>query len=164
MAKKKSNNFICFNSDIHIDAVSKVSYHLTNDLISFMNATVKYSIVPTWGYLNQTTGEWSGMVGEILSDTADIGATPLFLTGNRVSLLEYISRPTAARGGFMFRAPKLSYTNNIYLLPFDRLLWMCLGFLVLVIALFLFGAVMIELKVLKSLEVRLECVFLLSSH
>ncbi len=118
-----------------------------------MNATVKYSIVPTWGYLNQTTGQWSGMVGEILNDTADIGATPLFLTGNRVSILEFISHPTATRVGFVFRAPKLSYTNNIYLLPFDRLLWMCLGFLVLVIAFFLLGAVMIELKVFKSLEV-----------
>lgn len=66
--------------------------------MAFVNATIKYSIVSTWGYKNQTTGKWNGLVGEILSDEADIGATPLFFTKDRVSILEYISRPTSARG------------------------------------------------------------------
>lgn len=94
------------------------------------------------------------MVGQLFSNEADIGGSALFFTTDRVATLEYISRPSSARGGFVFRAPKLSYTNNIYILPFDRLLWMCLAVLIFVIAMFLFAAVMIELKVFTSLEVR----------
>ncbi|XP_037036713.1 ionotropic receptor 75a-like [Bradysia coprophila] len=139
--------------DIHIDAVSKVGYHLTNHVATiFLNATLKYSIVSTWGYQNATTGQWNGMVGELLRDEADIGSTALFFTPKRISLLEYISRSTSAVGGFLFQAPKLSYTSNIYALPFNRLLWICLFALVLVIAGFLCGAVLMELKVLRNYE------------
>ncbi|KAG4080335.1 hypothetical protein HA402_010827 [Bradysia odoriphaga] len=84
--------------DIHLDAVSKVGYHLTNHVArTFLNATLKYSVVSTWGYQNATTGQWNGMVGELLRDEADIGSTALFFTPQRVSLLEYISRSTSAQ-------------------------------------------------------------------
>lgn len=144
-----------YDRDIHIDAIGKVGYHLTNHVIkTFLNATVKYSIVPTWGYQNATTGQWNGMVGELLRKEADIGATALFFTPQRVSQLEYIAHTTSARGGFIFQAPKLSYTNNIYALPFDALLWKCLVILVIVIMVFLGGAVLTELNVFKSVKVR----------
>lgn len=143
-----------FDRDIHVDTISKISYQLTNHLMIFVNGSVKYSIVSTWGYKNQTTGKWNGMVGELLDNEADIGATGLFFITDRVALLEYISNPSSLRGGFIFRAPKLSYTNNIYLLPFDRLLWICLAILVLAIAACLGGAVMIELKILPDSKVR----------
>lgn len=143
-------------SDTHIDSVSKVCFKLTNELIAFLNATVKYSIVPTvptFGYINKTTKEWNGLIGDFLNDRADVGATPLFIIAERLPLLEYITNPTAVRGGFIFRAPKLSFINNIYALPFDRMLWICLAVLVFVITILLWGSVMIELKMFKSLQV-----------
>lgn len=94
------------------------------------------------------------MVGDLLNDKADIGATGLFFTPDRVSMLEYISMTSDASMGFVFRSPKLSYTNNIYLLPFDRLLWMCLLLLVFVIAICLGGAVLFELRALSNTQVR----------
>lgn len=139
--------------DKHIDTISKLGYQLTNHLVQFVNGIVKYSIVPTWGYKNQTTGKWNGMVGEILSNEAEIGASPLFFTPGRVSMLEYISRPSQANLGFVFRSPKLSYTNNIYLLPFDRLLWMCLLLLVFVLAMCMGGTLLFELKTLSNVKV-----------
>ncbi|KAJ6641128.1 BTB/POZ domain-containing protein 6-A [Pseudolycoriella hygida] len=140
--------------DVHIDALSKVTYILTKELMRFVNATVKYNILSTWGYKDKTTGKWNGVVGQLISNEADVGASPLFFIAERVSLVEYISRPTSADGGFIFRAPKLSYTNNIFLLPFDRFLWMCLCGLVLLIAMFLGGTVFIESKIVKS---EIEC-------
>lgn len=123
-------------------------------MIEFVNGTAIYSIVPTWGYKDPTTGESNGMMGELLRNEADIAATPFFFRSDRVTLMEYISRPSPTVGAFMFRSPKLSYTNNIYILPFDRLLWMCLALLVIIIAICLSGAMVFELKVLWNSEVR----------
>lgn len=143
-----------FDRDIHIDAMSKVAYKLTNHLMQFVNATVTYSIVTTWGYKNQKTGEWTGLVGALQRNEADIAVSPMVLTSERLYIVDYLTRPTFARAAFIFRAPKLSYTNNIYLLPFDRFLWMSVACLVVLIVICLGGAVMIEMKVFSNLEVR----------
>lgn len=111
-----------------------------------MNGTVSYSVVPSWGYKNKSTGEWTGMVGQLLCNEADIGATALFFTTERISKIEYISHSSSTSAGFIFLSPKLSYTNNLYALPFERLLWICSLILVLVMTLCLVLAVVFELK------------------
>ncbi|XP_037047075.1 glutamate receptor ionotropic, delta-2-like isoform X1 [Bradysia coprophila] len=130
--------------DLHIDAEAKYSYQLTKHLISFVNATATFSIVPSWGYRNKTSGSWTGMIGELLRNEADIGATGLFFTTERIPVIEYISHSSTASAGFIFLSPKLSYTDNLYILPFDRLLWISLSILVLVLALWLVAAIVLE--------------------
>lgn len=83
----------------------------------------------------------SGMVGQLIRNEVEIGATPLFMTADRVALIQYIARPSSARSRFLFRAPKLSYTDNVYVLPFDSFVWLCL------VALVLFTAFMLALTV-----------------
>jgi glutamate receptor, ionotropic, invertebrate len=106
--------------DKHIDTITKVNYILTNHLVGFLNATVSYSVVPTWGYLNTDTGIWSGMIGELTENFADLGASPLFFTIDRVPVIEYLAMTSETRSKFIFRSPKLSYTDNVFLLPFDK--------------------------------------------
>lgn len=134
-------------SDKHIDTITKVNYVLTNHMIAYANATVQYSVVSTWGYLNKSTGQWDGMIGQLVNDDADIGASPLFFTGDRVAIIQYIAMPSSTTSVFIFRAPKLSYTDNVFLLPFDNLVWLCLIALVVVTAIFLTGAIFSEWKV-----------------
>lgn len=62
--------------DKHIDTITKVCFILTNHLISYLNASVKYSIVPSWGYLD-ANGEWSGMIGQLVRNEADLGGSDL---------------------------------------------------------------------------------------
>lgn len=133
--------------DKHIDTITKVNYALTNHLVSYVNATVRYSVVSTWGYRNKTTGDWDGMIGELVNNISDIGASPLFFTSDRVSIIQYIAMPSPTTSEFIFRAPKLSYTDNVFLLPFDNLVWLCLLALVLVTAIFMTGAIFAEWKV-----------------
>lgn len=121
--------------------------------MSYVNGTVKYSIVSSWGYKNKTTGQWTGMIGEVLRNEADIGATALFFTTERISVIEYISHSSTANSGFLFLSPKLSYTNNLYALPFERLLWICSLILVLLMTLCLVVAVVFELKTFAHSEV-----------
>lgn len=93
-----------------------------------------------------STGQWTGMIGQVLRNEADICATGLFFTTERISRVEYIARTSTASSSFIFLSPKLSYTNNLYVLPFDPLLWLCLLILVLVLTLCLVVAVIFELK------------------
>nr|QGW45454.1 ionotropic receptor 75d [Bradysia odoriphaga] len=132
--------------DKHIDTITKVCYILTNHLISYLNATVSYSIVSSWGYAD-ANGEWSGMIGQLVRNEADLGATSLFFTADRVSVIQYIAMPSSTGSAFIFRAPKLSYTDNIFLLPFDDLVWICLGCLVLITAVCLLITVLAEVKI-----------------
>lgn len=84
------------------------------------------------------------MVGELVHNDVELGASPLFMTVERLPIIQYIAMPTPTGSRFVFRAPKLSYTDNVYLLPFDSLVWYCLLLLVLLTATFLCIAVTLE--------------------
>lgn len=86
------------------------------------------------------------MVGQLIRNEAELGASPLFMTTDRVPLIQYIAMPTPTGSRFVFRSPKLSYTDNVFLLPFDNLVWYCLIVLVIVTALFLTCSVTLEWK------------------
>lgn len=84
------------------------------------------------------------MVGELLRNEAELGASPLFMTTDRVPLIQYIAMPSPTGSRFVFRAPKLSYTDNVFLLPFNNLVWFCLIGLIVVTGLCFMIAVSTE--------------------
>lgn len=132
------------------DPLTKVNYVLTEFLMSYLNATAQYSIVSTWGYKDDKTNEWSGMVGQLIRHEAELGASPLFMTVERIPIIQYIVSPTPTGSRFIFRSPKLSYTDNVFLLPFDNFVWYCLILLVIVTALALITSIYIEWKFVAS--------------
>lgn len=105
--------------DKHLDTISKVNYILTNDIITFMNASVEYKVVSSWGYLDNKTGQWDGMIGQLVRGEAHVGASALFFTEDRVATIQYLSMTSPSKSKFVFQAPKLSYTDNVFLLPFE---------------------------------------------
>lgn len=140
-----SFNFTCSCfSEIQVDPLSKVNYILTEFLMSYLNATAEYSIVSTWGYKDDQTNRWSGMVGELIRNEAELGASPLFMTIDRIPIIQYIASPTPTGSRFILRSPKLSYTDNVFLLPFDTLVWICLIVLVIITTMFLFTSIFVE--------------------
>lgn len=126
------------------DPITKVNYILTNYLMSYVNASINYSIVNSWGYKDDKSGEWNGMVGQLIRNEVEVGSSPLFMTIERIPLIQYIAMPTPTGSRFVFRSPKLSYTDNIFLLPFDEFVWCCLIVLVIITGLFLSLSVFIE--------------------
>ncbi|XP_046959693.1 ionotropic receptor 75a-like [Vanessa cardui] len=105
----------------HIDTITKVNFPTTNQLMDFLNASRKYVFTDTWGYSQNNT--WNGMTGFLEREEVDIGGSPMFLTSERLSIVEYISSPTPTRSKFVFQQPKLSYENNLFLLSFNYSLW-----------------------------------------
>ncbi|XP_063369323.1 ionotropic receptor 75a-like [Cydia amplana] len=114
-----------------IDTVAKSGYHQLTALYEFMNATREFILTDQWGY--RVNGTWHGMVGHLADGTAEIAGAVLFITKERMPLVEYMSHPMASSIKFLFREPPLSYQNNLYLLPFHASVWYCIGSFVMVL-------------------------------
>lgn len=52
-------------------------------------------------------------------------ASAMLLASERVAHIDYISMTCPTNGKFIFRSPPLSYTANIYYLPFTLAVWLC---------------------------------------
>uniref|UniRef100_A0A182X3P9 Uncharacterized protein n=1 Tax=Anopheles quadriannulatus TaxID=34691 RepID=A0A182X3P9_ANOQN len=118
--------------DKHIDTISRVNYLLTKSVAHALNATVKFSIVDTWGYRDRETDRYNGMIGELQRDLADLGGTSMFFTQDRIKAVDFLAMTASTRASFIFRAPKLSFTSNVFVLPFDQYVWYCtVSFIVL---------------------------------
>lgn len=120
--------------DRHIDTNTKHGYIVTLELLDFLNATPAYSYETTWGYFNKTTNTWPGMIQRLIDNRADISGTPIWVTGNRVSIIQYVYRTSAADVWFLFQNPRLSLTDNLFLLPFSKVTWICAFLMVPVLA------------------------------
>lgn len=113
------------------------------------------------------------MIGELTRKEADIGGniyqsiwinkifnpfailgTPLFLTIDRVSLIDYIAMTTSTKSKFVFRQPKLSYITNVFTLPFKTEVWISSVTLVIIISIGLYLVAKWESQKYKKLEVR----------
>lgn len=123
--KNDSLNHMDDYRDIHRDTIAKMNYVLSNHLTGYLNATISYTVVDNWGYQDKETGDWSGMIGELIRDEADVGATACFFTIERIPFIDYVAMTTKSKSLFVFRSPKLSFTDNIFLLPFTDAVWIC---------------------------------------
>ncbi|XP_056633828.1 ionotropic receptor 75a-like [Diorhabda sublineata] len=117
----------------HIDPLSKLNWLIMKYLLVILNATSTPIFDTTWGYRDSNTSKFTGMIGDLQSDRAEIGGTALFFTIDRIDVIEYVapSAPTYAK--FIFRAPPLSYVSNVFTLPFDTDVWYsCFGLVPLI--------------------------------
>ncbi|CAH1134251.1 unnamed protein product [Ceutorhynchus assimilis] len=123
--------------DKHIDSIGKVNYVLLLLLASIYNISLDISVSDSWGY-KVNDSEWTGMMGKLVRKEADIGGTSLFITKERVDLIDYIAMISPTRSYFVFRQPKLSYVTNVYTLPFDTQVWISVIALVILMMASLF--------------------------
>ncbi|XP_017770870.1 PREDICTED: glutamate receptor U1-like [Nicrophorus vespilloides] len=121
----------------HLDSIAKVNYVFILHLGDFLNATMNFSVEPTWGYMDNKSN-WNGMIGQLTTHRADIGGTPLFVTANRVPIIDYIAMTTPTKSKFVFRQPKLSFITNVFTLPFHISVWIASIILVIITALGLY--------------------------
>ncbi|KAJ8728086.1 hypothetical protein PYW08_016471 [Mythimna loreyi] len=121
LTNNKSVEHLSDGLDDHIDTITKVNFPTTNHLLDFLNAKRKYVFADTWGY--RVNGTWNGLTGYLHRGEVEIGGSPMFFTMERISIIDYIASPTPTRSKFVFQQPKLSYENNLFLLPFDTTVW-----------------------------------------
>lgn len=49
--------------------------------------------------------------------------TPAFFTEDRIEIIDYIAATASTHMKFIFRAPPLSYVANVFVMPFDAMVW-----------------------------------------
>lgn len=86
------------------------------------------------------------MIGDLVENRSDIGATALFFTSDRIKLIEYVSMVTPTRSKFVFRSPKLSFTEDVFVLPFDIFVWYSIIGLIIVSSVILMCTSCFEIK------------------
>lgn len=138
LTNNDSVNHLTDYKNSNTDPTSKSNYVIINDLMTSLNASKSFMFAPTWGYLNATTKRWSGMLGHVIDHKAEIGGTSLYMTPDRVELIEYLLVITDTYAKFIFRAPPLSYVSNIYFLPFQTNVWLGAGLLFLLISILIY--------------------------
>uniref|UniRef100_A0A182IS27 Ionotropic glutamate receptor C-terminal domain-containing protein n=1 Tax=Anopheles atroparvus TaxID=41427 RepID=A0A182IS27_ANOAO len=84
---------------------------------------MKIILVEDWRFDLIGTNSTRGVVGQLQSKTVDFSITPFAPTTERIQLSDYTIE--IDRGGFytIFRHPKSLNQSNIFLLPFEALLW-----------------------------------------
>ncbi|XP_025073844.1 uncharacterized protein LOC105426276 [Pogonomyrmex barbatus] len=135
MTEPNTINHLTDFKDKSIDPVTKANYPWIIHLVNRMNATVSFEITNSWGYRAEN-GSWSGMIGMLDRREIDIGGTATFLVPERIGVVQYIQLYTHTCSRFVFRRPLLSTVSNIFILPFQRNVWIAIAvFLILVFCL-----------------------------
>ncbi|XP_076273111.1 ionotropic receptor 75a-like [Rhynchophorus ferrugineus] len=119
----------------HIDNVTKINYILYQFFCDILNTSHRAIIRSIWGFKSRQPDDTftKGLLGDVIYDRADISGTICFTPTYRLKHLRFLFAPVKDFSVFMvFRAPSLSYYSNIFRLPFDNLLWMSIGALMVV--------------------------------
>ncbi|XP_068632010.1 ionotropic receptor 75a-like [Battus philenor] len=128
----------------HLDTITKANILSMMHLIEFINGSKKFVFDKTWGYPQNNT--WNGMMGYLVREEAEIGGTPMFFTTVRIPVVEFITSPVPSRSKFVFQQPKLSYENNLFLLPFRKSVWISIGGLLVLLFIILYTVAFWERK------------------
>ncbi|XP_058456998.1 glutamate receptor ionotropic, NMDA 1-like [Malaya genurostris] len=146
VAVNESRKHLDDYQDKHIDSSSKLSYLQTRYVVQNLNATVQYSYHNSWGYWNSSIGQYTGMIGDLVSGQSDISASVLFVTADRIKAVDYVPMGIKTRATLIFRSPKLSITDNVFLLPFEGSVWLCIVSFIILSAVFLLIIMLVELR------------------
>lgn len=119
--------------------------------MEYFNGSVSFYDVKEFGTQNSTTGKWSGVIGGLSEGNMDIGA-PFLMTPERLKLVQYVVATHALDAYFIFRRPTLSNTNNVFLLPFDGLVWTSTVIMIGLLVLLMTGVGLVEWRRLSKAE------------
>lgn len=130
---RNSENHLTDFADKNVDSLTKASYAVINTVLDSLNVSKREFYRPTWGYFNEKTQKWSGMVGDIIDNDTDIGGrgklqpeklqnanfiqitgSPMFISPERMKYVDYIPVNTPTSAVFIFRSPQMSAGNFSY--------------------------------------------------
>ncbi|XP_066253411.1 ionotropic receptor 75a-like [Euwallacea similis] len=117
------------NRHKHIDKPSKINYHMYDHLVDIWNMTHQIVIRKEWGMeFDPTKLYYKGMLGDLCHDRADAAGTIQFTPKERFKYFKFlVSTAWQMAVFFMFKAPPLPYSSNLFAMPFDIKAWIGCG-------------------------------------
>ncbi|CAG2118559.1 unnamed protein product, partial [Medioppia subpectinata] len=99
---------------------------LVNELAKMLDFQVVIQLVADrqWGAKNAETGEWNGMIGEVMNDIADIAVADLGVNSERESAVDF-TLPFMSTGiSILYKKPITKETSLwSFLSPFSAIVW-----------------------------------------
>ena len=136
------------------------------DIVEFLAKTLNFTYdlgFPrdgSWGAFDDDTGEWSGIIGDILDGDVDVGFAPLTVLHERAEAVDFLIPIHSDKSTFVV-SQELSF-NNSYTTTFNSDLWTMIAVFAIILSLAL--SLMIKIgKDQQSSAFLLEQCFIYSS-
>ncbi|XP_043277728.1 uncharacterized protein [Venturia canescens] len=140
------NDFMTYLStptDPGFDTMHRFNYGLLVQLLDYYNFKLDIKRGSTWGYL-LPNGSYSGILGDMAKGLVDISVTPFQYKIDRLDVVEYTVQTWIAKVCLIFRHPQKNEMSNVFLKPFEPVVWYWITVVALVNWLLLFLTVKIE--------------------
>ncbi|XP_046807716.1 ionotropic receptor 75a-like isoform X1 [Lucilia cuprina] len=113
----------------HIDTMAKVTNRLVVDMARKLNLRFNTYQTDNYGW-HKPNGSFSGLMGRFQRYELDFGQMAFFMRLDRTKVCNFLVETFRIRAGIMFRQPPLSSVANIFTMPFDIKVWICLIILI----------------------------------
>ncbi|KAI4496719.1 hypothetical protein M0804_000529 [Polistes exclamans] len=145
MAHDPPVSLIHRNEENEIVEVSGFFGELMKLLQEGMNCTLTYTEADSWG-LNLLNGTWTGAVGILVKNEADIAGMELMMTSDRLDAIDFTTPVYSTKcRTFIKRPDSTSIKWRAYTSPFGAYIWYFIGLLILLSS----GLIMIIKIVIK---------------
>lgn len=109
------------------DAATRVSKVLTTAMALQLNATINFHCINGWD---------NELLHFLQTDSTSLGVTPSYMTPERLNLVRFLAMTGPIDYKFIFRSPKLSYTDNVFALTFHKHVWLSIMVTILLASIF----------------------------
>lgn len=106
-----------------VDTPTKQDYEVAECLMRFLNASFTIITENSHGYKNETTGEWDGIIKDLIDERAEIDGGGMFITYDRLEVVDCISYANKGKIKFVLRKPPLAYVTNVIAVAFRSTVW-----------------------------------------
>ncbi|XP_055627512.1 uncharacterized protein LOC129769332 isoform X2 [Toxorhynchites rutilus septentrionalis] len=96
-------------------SATKVSTALTATMAIMLNTTTNFRCIKSWD---------NELLNFLQTDINSLGVTPDYMTPERLKYVRFLTVTGPTDYKFIFRSPKLSYTDNVFALSFHKQVWL----------------------------------------
>ncbi|XP_064211385.1 uncharacterized protein LOC103313532 [Tribolium castaneum] len=118
-----------------IDTFTKQDFEPMMCVLRHMNVNYSFLVVDNYGYVDEKTGLFSGLVREVQTGRADVSAGSIFFTKERYEAVDLIKQGNPHPIRFVVKKPSTSYIKNIFLITLNSNVWVASTVILAVFAL-----------------------------
>ncbi|XP_017889863.1 glutamate receptor U1-like [Ceratina calcarata] len=104
-----------------------------------MNCTFSFTEAKSWG-VRQRNGSWTGSIGMLVENQADLAATELMMTSDRLDVVKFTTPVYSTKCRVFIKRPDTTAVKwNAYFAPFAVNIWNALGSMIILVGLMIAG-------------------------
>ncbi|CAL7938347.1 unnamed protein product [Xylocopa violacea] len=104
-----------------------------------MNCTFVYKEAESWG-VQQVDGTWTGAIGMLVEDEADLAAAELMMTSTRLDAVKFTTPVYTTKCRVYIKRPDTTAVKwNVYLAPFAFNIWNAIALTIVIVGLTIMG-------------------------